>query len=571
MKNIVLLVFLVISSFSIAQNSMTDKIKTDNTIQYVQIPMPDGDSLSAVIVINKKQAEPLPAILLYSIYTNEYDIKKASLAANLGYAGVVVNTRGKNKSASPIEPFKHDTKDAWHMLDWISKQPWCNGKIGMYGGSYLGFVQWAAVKSAHPALKTIVPQAAVAPGIDFPAHNGIFSVYSLQWLKYVSSDKFTSTTGVSKYWSSVGKRWFKSGQAFITLDSLDKRSSPVFQEWLSNPSYNDYWHGAVPYQQEFASVNIPILTITGYYDGDQPGALYYLKEHEKYNPQANHYLIIGPYDHEGAQGVQEDRVYNYTTSAAAKINVNRIVFKWFDYVLKGKEKPEILTDKINYQVMGLDEWQHAPSLASLSANHLIFYLSNKKQGNRYSLETVKPQKQAVMLMQMDFKNRNTETGLRISDSQVIRKKVEDDDALIFTSEPLTEGKIISGCFSGELFATVNKKDMDIVLELYELLPDGTYHDLSHYLGRASYFNNRLQRKLLTPGKVEKIAFSDTFFTSKKIQAGSRIVFIISINKNSEWQINYGTGKDVSLETIADAAEPLKIGWHTNSFIKIPVK
>lgn len=78
-------------------------------------------------------------------------------------------------------PYENESTDIYDILDYISKQPWCNGSIGMYGGSYTGFSQWATVKKIHPALKTIVPQVAVMPGFDTPMENNVQLNLSLYW------------------------------------------------------------------------------------------------------------------------------------------------------------------------------------------------------------------------------------------------------------------------------------------------------------------------------------------------------------------------------------------------------
>ena len=103
------------------------------------------------------------------------------------------------------------------------------------------------------------------------------------------------------------------------------------------------------------------------------------------------------------------------------------------------------------------------------------------------------------------------------------------------------------------------------------MPNGNYFQLSNNIARSSYIKDNSKRHLLSPGKQENINFSNTFFISKHIQTGSRLILLVGVNKSPYWQINYGTGKDVSKETISDAATPLKIQWLTNeSYIKIPI-
>lgn len=557
--------------------SQTDEtIKWGDTIKfskkYISIPMPDGDILSGILVRDSTITTPQPTVLMYSIYAGPADLKRARLAALKGYAGIVVNTRGKDKSLSTVHPFEHDTADAYAMLEWISNQPWCNKKIGMYGGSYVGFSQWAAAKSGHPALKTIIPQASVGPGIDFPMHNNVFMSYALNWLYFVSNTKLLDNKSFndSKKWREVNIDWYKQGLSYRELDSLYGQKNETFQKWLDNPYYNEYWQKMTPYKNDFANINIPVLTITGYYDSDQLGALNYYKEHHKYNPAANHYLIIGPYNHNGPQGMPEKEFQGYTIDEAARVNYNVIVFKWFDYILKESTKPDFIKDHVNYQVMGGNEWKHASSLVTVSNDNLTFYLSAQKTKKKNRLSTTPLDNNRTIPFEVNFKDRKNGEFRRSNSWLIASKRLYNTNCLQFVSDPLEESLIINGNFTGELIATINKKDMDIVVELYELKANGSYFELSHFLGRASYTKDREKRQLLTPGTPETIPFANTMFTGKKIEKGSRIVVTVGINKDPFWQINYGTGDDVSNESIADADEPLKILWHTDSFVKIPV-
>jgi predicted acyl esterase len=117
---------------------------------------------------------------------------------------------------------------------------------------------------------------------------------------------------------------------------------------------------------------------------------------------------------------------------------------------------------------------------------------------------------------------------------------------------------------------INKQDMDIGVVLYEVMPDGRYFHLSYFLGRASYSKNMSKRKLLRPGIIETIPFDRTRMVSRQLRKGSRLLVVVNVNKNSFAQINYGTGKDVSEESMRDATTPLVVRWYNTSFIKIPV-
>jgi uncharacterized protein len=552
--------------------------KTDSETYIVQdsilIPMKDGGSLNALIVRTRNVSEKQPVVLMYNIYANENDLTDAKYAASKGYVGVELNTRGKKKSKQEIEPFEHDGADAYEAIDWISKQPWCNGKIGMYGGSYLGFAQWSAVKKLHPALKTIVPQVAVGVGVDFPLYNNISSSYVLRWIHFVTNSKLTDYTEFRdiKRWDSLSLKWYTSGTRFRSLDSLDGRPNKIFQRWLQHPSYDSFWNKMVPYQKDFEKINIPVLTTTGYFDSDQRGAMYYFMQHQLYNKNANHYFLIGPYDHSGAQSSPSVEVQGYTIDSMANFYINEMVFEWFDFVLKNRAKPAILVDKVNYQVMGTNTWKHAPSLSKMNNDTLKFYLTSVRRDEHYKLGNIKPIENEYISEEIDFLDRTD--GEAIQKNGKLKKIVDTvlrkGNLLSFISEPVKEPYAVNGSFGGELVAMINKKDMDIKIDLYELQPDGNFFNLSQHVFRASYARDRSKRKLLTPGKEERILLTNTFFTSKLIQKGSRLVVVLGMNKTTGRQINYGTGKDVSDETIADGKIPLLVKWSNKSYITVPV-
>ena len=164
-KYFICVFFILISYKTIySQNS----IQNDSiyTIQdSVLIPTKSGIDISAIIVRKKVNTTPLPAILFYTTYyQGKTDDYFAKLSADRDYVGIVAYARGIRTDIKHYAPYEHEKTDVHDIIDWISKQSWCNGKVGMYGGSYTGYSQWATVKNIHPALKTIVPQVAVMPG-----------------------------------------------------------------------------------------------------------------------------------------------------------------------------------------------------------------------------------------------------------------------------------------------------------------------------------------------------------------------------------------------------------------------
>jgi uncharacterized protein len=528
----------------------------------------DGADISLTLVRKSEIKNKLPAIFVFSIYPSVSDLSDARTAADNGYVGVVANVRGKRLSKSEIEPFEHDANDVYDVIEWISKQDWCNGKVGMHGGSYLGFTQWAATKKPHSALKTIVPIASVAPAIDFGSENGIFESNALKFINNVTNNKYTDDNSFRSNWYMKSVRWYASGLAFNRFDSLESKTKPIFQKWLKHPTYDRYWQNMIPYKKDFSKINIPILSITGYFDGDQTGALYYFKEHYKYNKNANHYLVVGPYDHYGAQGTSSATIGNYKADSIANININELVYKWFDYILKDSIKPSILKDKVNYEVMGANRWEHKASIGKINNDTLQFYISNDALQTHKQLKNMQESKLSFSSETIDFKNRTD--SLPKFWTNYIDTFLYKQNGTFYLSEPLKEVMSINGQFFGALNFSINKKDVDIFVNLYEQRPDGKYMYLSNIIFRASHAKDKTKRQLLKPNTIETVPINGGMFVSKQLQKGSRIVIALGVNKNPQYQINYGTGKDVSTESIKDAGEPLQIKWYNDSYIKIPV-
>ncbi|MFH6957955.1 CocE/NonD family hydrolase [Flavobacterium aquidurense] len=571
----IFLIFIVLKTFS-QETSITtsEDLKSAYAIQdSVMIETRDGAFISAIVVRKKGVSGPEPVLLQYTIYVRDKgrDLKSLKEAADHGYVGVMAYSRGKRFSPGEIFPYENDGSDAYDVIDWISKQEWCNGSVGMYGGSYNGFTQWAACKKMHPALKTIVPYVANRPGMGLPMENNVFVNPNYEWSFYVGNNKSLDTvTGNDRpRFRKMMFKWWETGVAYKKMDSIDGSPNRLFQRWIKHPSFDEYWQKMAPYGKQFEQINIPVLAFDGYYNDSQNSSLYYVRELQKYNPQNPVYVIIGPYGHFGAQVGGETDLYDYKVDATALINIKNITYQWFDYILKNGTKPELLKDKINYEVMGANEWRSAPSLDKMSNSFLKMYLTANKSGKFYALTDKKPIQKKYLYQEVDFADRQIQNNDYYPDP-IIRKEIDTSNGFVFISDPLEEPILINGSFVGEIKASINKNDMDIGVTLYEVMPNGEYFHLSYFLGRASYAKDITKRNLLKPNKIVTIPFSNTHLVSKQLNKGSRLLVVLNVNKNPFSELNYGTGKVVTEETIKDAKESLKIKWYNNSFVKIPI-
>ena len=297
-------------------------------------------------------------------------------------------------------------------------------------------------------------------------------------------------------------------------------------------------------------------------------------------------MVIGPYTHFGAQRVPGKKIYGYEIDPVAQINITNLIFDWFDYIFKGAKKPALLKDKINYQVMGANTWGHASSLENMSNDTLTYYFSSMRSNvkfkstydtgnlgvNEHFTLSEKASSTTYLEQEIDFSDRGKYTWNSSGGGNIVSETLTIGEGFSFATEVFKEAIEINGSFYGAMNIEINKKDFDCNIIWYEQKADGTFHSLSlAFVGRASLAKDKEKRELLIPNRKTSFPFTNVRMTSKKIEKGSRIVVVINGIKHPYAQINYGTGKDVSTETIKDANEPLVIKWFSDSFIKIPIK
>ncbi len=541
----------------------------------VTIRTRDGTRLSALVIRPRAAVRPLPALLEFTIYESQ---NYARECAAHGYVGVVAYARGKRASVDPVIPYEHDGADARAVIEWIAGQTWSDGRVGMYGSGYSGFTSWAAAKRMPSALKAIATAAADAPGIDVPLQGGIFQNSAYRWSLHATNTRAADETRLHDElrWRAFDERWYRSGRRYRDLGRSYGRPNPIFIRWLNHPSYDRYWQKMLPHGAEFAHVDIPVLTVTGYYAPSEPGDLYYFAQHLKHAPHADHRLLVGPYDDAGVDAAEPAPLLEgYAIDPAARVDLHELRYQWFDHVFKGATLPPLLAQAVNYQVMGANTWRHASSLEAMAPERSRYYLDAAPSGFAASraglrLSAQRSAHEAFVPQTVDFADRK---DADVAPRPILARSLAIRDEKIFVSEPVREGTEIAGLLSGRLDFAVNKTDMDVELSLYELLATGDYIRLFSpaHAFRASYARDRAHRRLLRAGERQVLAFASERITARQLKAGSRLVVVLGIVKRPDREVNYGTGNDVSEESISDAGVPLKIRWYDDSFVELPIR
>ncbi|MEM9680777.1 MAG: CocE/NonD family hydrolase [Bacteroidota bacterium] len=549
---------------------------------YQEIPMRDGIKLSANIYFPDSDEASYPVILIYTPYVNDEAVERGMYFAKEGYVFMTLDLRGRGNSEGVYRPFEKDGLDGYDAIQWISQQDWCNGNIGMMGGSYRGMVQWMTLKNKPKALKTIVPTAAVGPGIDFPKSGGIFQNYALQWLNFTGGkSRNNNLFDNGAFWRNKATKKYKEFIPFKDWDTLAfGERNPIFQTWIVHPDFDEYWQGFYPTPEEYQSFDLPILTITGYFDGDQPGAITYYEDHMAYGSptgKANHYLILGPYSHAGTRN-PVTALGGLTFGSDAKLDMKKLHLDWFNWTLKNGKKPAFLKDRVTYYMMDQNKWMYANQLDKISNDTITYYLSSPQSDAKLlidpgHLSSQKPSASDKDFIIYDPLDTIEVVGYAGADYYKAPIPIEEKGRVIYVSDKLDADMAIVGRFEVGLYLSLNVLDTDMEVSLYAVDEVGE----TRYIGadrlRLRYHKGLSQPKLAVPGEVFFCQFDTPYLTALEVKGGSRFVLSISSLNSIYLQKNYNAGKDVSLETKVDAKQAEITVHHSPknaSYIKIPV-
>src|SRR5579871_3440786 len=546
------------------------------TEDHVMIRTAAGVRLSAMLVRPRTATGKLPTLLEFTIYV--YPENYALECAAHGYVGVVAYTRGKRESRGAVEPYVHDGADAREVIDWIAKQPWSDGRVGMYGTGYSAFAAWAAAKRPSHALRAIATSSSIAPGIDAPDRGGIFLNSSYRWARYVTGTHMLNDLADQDeaHWRALNRAWYQGGGPYQDLPKLDGTPNPSFSEWLHHPAYDRYWQSMIPYHMDFAHIDIPILSMSGYYDLDEAGALYYFQEHQRYDPHADHTLLIGPFDDSVAIGMPNPELQGYPLDDAARMDWHELRYEWFDAIFKGGERPPLMRAGVDYEVMGGDEWRQADSVDTMASRALRLYLdpspSDTGSANTHLLAELAPLRPSFIDQTVDFSDRSDASWLPATTLE--SDALPTHDSIVFATAPLHETTELDGLMSGQLTFTTNKQDFDFSVALFEQMSDGHYLKLFDPSDefRASQLADRSTRHLLAGGATpQQLTFKSEHLLARRLAPGSRLVLVLSVVKRPDQEINYGAANAVASQSIADGKEPLRIRWFANSYLDLPVE
>lgn len=525
----------------------------------VAVPMRDGVRLSTN-VFRPSAPGKYPTVLLRTPYGKGSAITAAYQSfVNHGYSVVVQDVRGRYRSAGTFEPINQEVNDSDDTLNWIARQPWSDGGVGMYGGSYLGITQWKAALSQNPHLKAIFPY--VAGDDDY-------------------RDRFYSTGGAMKLghrllWLEENMRaWlFKAPDFKSYVQTLPVRQADIattghhlaiWHTVANHPNYDEFWKG-VSVREHLKEIKIPVYSVGGWYDNFVESDLDAFTIHHKISPDDR--IMIGPWAH----------VFSATFTGAsfgkdALVPLRPEQLRWFDRYLKNQQVAEP-QHPVRIFVMGINKWRDEDEWPLARARGVKFYLgAHDELGDKPESHT--PPDEFVY----DPRNPVPTTGGAVCCNPAIfpwgpldQRKVEQRrDVLTYTSTPLETPVEVTGPIKVVLFVSSDAPDTDFTAKLVDVFPDGTARNLTDGILRMRYRDSLEVPKLMTPGEVYKVTV-DAGVTSNVFLPHHRIRVEISSSNFPRFDRNPNTGGPVA--DARDARKANQTVYHEHqrySYVLLPV-
>lgn len=531
----------------------------------VAIKMRDGVILRGDIFLPDAPGK-FPVLLQRTPYRKSpwgYDIEVAQYAAARGYVVFYQDVRGRYTSDGEWTPFVHESEDGYDTIEWIAQQPYSDGRIGMFGGSYVGATQVLAAIAHPPHLAGICPVVTASNYHDgWTYQGGAFE----QWFNE------SWTTGLAEDTVEHKLERLPNSQEDVNalpltaypifnlnppgeINASAESVAPYFLDWLAHPAYDEFWK-RISIEEYYRDIRVPALHVGAWYDLFLGGTLRnYLgiKAHggtEEARKGQRLLVVIGGHSGMGRKVGQID------FGPEAAIDENKITLDWYDFLFKGVHNQYATGKPVKIFVMGINQWREEDDWPLERAQSIKFFLhsqgaANSASGNG-SLSAVAPGSEPSDKFTYDpGKPVPTVGGPLCCDENHLapgprdQRTVESrNDVLVYSTPPLSKDTEVTGPIHLDFFASSSAVDTDFTAKLVDVAPDGTAINLTEGILRAKYRNSQVTATPLTPGKVYALSV-DLWATSNVFLTGHRIRLEVSSSNFPRFDRNLNTGESAS--------------------------
>ncbi|MFW6129175.1 MAG: CocE/NonD family hydrolase [Candidatus Aminicenantaceae bacterium] len=556
-----------------AEDSLLSKPQFDIRKKTVMIPMRDEIKLSTDLYFPQKEQQKFPVILIRTPYKKEMEELTANYYARRGFVAAVQDCRGRFGSEGMWEPFIYEPEDGYDTIEWLGTRPWSTGKVGMIGGSYVGWVQLWAASENPPHLTTIIPNVAPPdPFYNIPYEYGSFFILgSIWWAEILETEATGDISG--KAMAQINERKYEKILKSLPVIDLDKKilgkKNPYWRKWIKHNTNDEYWKKA-NFMDKLKTLDIPVFLQSGWFDGDGIGSkLNYMALSQSKNKHIK--LILGPWGHTTTSSSTLGE-YEFGKEAAPDLQV--LYLRWFDYWLKGIDNKIIEEPLVQYFVMFTNKWVKGDTYPVPETRLTKYYLNSIDGANTSKgdgiLTTDLPEKgkefdqyvydpgDPTPWPEYYFKSeeeKQKEKNKTI-DVEEYKKKVEAfhnkvtderEDILVFQTPPLEEPVTVAGPLSAVLYASTSALDTDWFITLMDVDEENKIFHLVQGTIRARFHNSLKQPELLKKNKVYKYDI-DMWQTGITFQKGHRIRIEVSSALFPMFSRNLNTGGHNEMET-----------------------
>jgi len=459
-------------------------------------------------------------------------------AVKRGYAMVIQDVRGRFESEGEFVAYLNEGKDGYDTIEWAAVQPWSDGRVGTFGLSYPGAVQWLAAVENPPHLKAMVPAMCFSSMDQFIYFGGVFEAAWANWsYRYISPD-LRVKKGLSgpKTIDEADAEWNNLGgddaiQGWVPSSDMPylKDSSPYYYDWLAHPPYDPWWDWG-NLHNKYSQVNAAVLNLSGWYDepyGSEGAITNYLgilQSRVGANAPRTK-LIIGPWIHGvDATGATSsgDRKFGET----AKINYHSVVLDWLDYHVRGIDNSVSSWKAVSVYNMGKNEWIESDVWPLRDTSPIDFYLGSEwLNGNGFGKIRPPPadEEGSISFVADPANPVRDEFGTNFGAFD-LRNLIGRTDVLTFETEPFEGDLEVVGHIKAEIYASSDTPDFDLYVKLLDVAPDGTAFNIEsagHEVLRASYRDQTFEQNLLTPGEVVQLNYNN-MLTGNTFKKGHRL-------------------------------------------------
>lgn len=463
------------------------------------VPMRDGVELAAdVYLAFGHEAEVLPAIVEVTPY-NKDNVTLMSgdieLYQNNGYVFVAVDCRGRGKSEGVWSGFADDVPDTHDVIEWVAAQPWCNGKVGTTGLSYMGWVQWAAA-SARPAhlCAMVSTSAAGRWQQEIPYTNGVFQLY-FAWWAYITRRRIDEGYGLRQIDWDEALRILP----FKDIGRIIDTPTDTWDNLADRDTLDDYWK-SLRFDDRYDQIDVPCLHVTGWYDQEDLLGAFHHYEHMMADSPARdkQYLIVGPWSH--VKSRSPDRFYadiDHGPEAALAMDDEHLAF--FDHWLKGVDNGVGELDRVRLFEPGRNAWRAAERWPTSTTNLDVFLGAG-------TLSAEAPETEGETSYDYDPMDPAL-TGIDVRLYPVEDVPLDQSanearqDVICFTGTPVTREIVLSGWPHLVFFASTDGDDTDWHVKITDVDPSGVSRRVTQGCLRAACRTSLEQPSAVTPDHV----------------------------------------------------------------------